>query len=110
MMGMSDQSKVPLLYTYAKMPLFNWIRDVFELSRNNYDKVGHFAQGFFPAIIAREILMKCESAVARSTKRPWSCVTLKMFLPEAMHLSDDTAVILGTGKSVFPKPMYLYRN
>ncbi len=45
-------------YTYAKMPLFNWIRDVFELSRNNYDKVGHFAQGFFPAIIAREILLR----------------------------------------------------
>lgn len=96
-------------YTYAEMPLFK-IRDVFELSRNNYDKVGHFAQEFFPAIIAREILMKCESAVARSTKGPWSCVTLTMFLPEAIHLSEDTAVILGTGKSVFYKTMYLYRK
>ncbi len=45
-------------YTYSEMPLFNWIRDVFELSRNNYDKVGHLAQGFFPAIIAREILLR----------------------------------------------------
>ncbi len=45
-------------YTYAKVPLFDWIRDYFELDRNNYDKVGHFAQGFIPAIIAREILIR----------------------------------------------------
>jgi putative membrane protein len=44
-------------YTYAEMPLFNWIRDAFELSRNHYDRVGHVAQGFIPAIIAREILI-----------------------------------------------------
>ncbi|MCF8145736.1 MAG: DUF2238 domain-containing protein [Deltaproteobacteria bacterium] len=45
-------------YTYAEVPLFNWIRDYLELERNNYDKVGHFAQGFVPAIIAREIFMR----------------------------------------------------
>lgn len=45
-------------YTYAKVPLFDWIRDWFELSRNNYDKVGHLAQGFIPAIIAREIFIR----------------------------------------------------
>lgn len=45
-------------YTYAEMPLFNWIRDVFGLSRNHYDKLGHFAQGFIPAIITREILIR----------------------------------------------------
>jgi putative membrane protein len=45
-------------YTYAEVPLFNLIRDKFELSRNHYDKVGHFAQGFIPAIIAREILIR----------------------------------------------------
>jgi len=45
-------------YTYAKVPLFDWIKDIFELSRNNYDKVGHFAQGFIPAIIAREIFIR----------------------------------------------------
>ncbi|MFT5700014.1 MAG: putative membrane protein [Desulforhopalus sp.] len=45
-------------YTYAQVPLFDWIRDVFELERNNYDKVGHFAQGFIPAILAREILIR----------------------------------------------------
>jgi putative membrane protein len=45
-------------YTYAKVPLFDWIKDIFDLSRNNYDKVGHFVQGFIPAIIAREILVR----------------------------------------------------
>jgi len=45
-------------YTYARVPLFDWIRDAFELSRNHYDKAGHFAQGFIPAIIAREILLR----------------------------------------------------
>lgn len=40
------------------MPLFDWLRDVFELSRNHYDRLGHIAQGFFPAIIAREVLLR----------------------------------------------------
>jgi putative membrane protein len=45
-------------YTYAKVPLFDWIKDFFNLSRNNYDKVGHFVQGFIPAIIAREVFVR----------------------------------------------------
>ena len=51
-------------YTYAKVPLFDWIRDSFHLSRNHYDRVGHFAQGFFPAILVRELLLRT------STLRP----------------------------------------
>lgn len=45
-------------YTYAEVPLFNWLRDAWAMDRNNYDKVGHFAQGFIPAIVAREILLR----------------------------------------------------
>ena len=45
-------------YTYAEVPLFETIKDVFTLERNNYDKVGHFAQGLVPAIIAREVLIR----------------------------------------------------
>jgi putative membrane protein len=45
-------------YTYAEVPLFDWISDWFDLGRNNYDKVGHLAQGFIPSIIAREILIR----------------------------------------------------
>ena len=45
-------------YTYAEVPLFNWLRDSFELSRNYYDRVGHFMQGFVPAMVVREILIR----------------------------------------------------
>lgn len=45
-------------YTYAEVPLFNWIKDVFHQSRNNYDKLGHFAQGIVPALIARELFIR----------------------------------------------------
>lgn len=45
-------------YTYARMPLFNLIRDMFDLSRNHYDRLGHFVQGFVPAMVARELLLR----------------------------------------------------
>jgi putative membrane protein len=45
-------------YTYAEVPLFTRLKDIFDLSRNNYDKLGHFAQGFVPAMVAREILIR----------------------------------------------------
>lgn len=46
-------------YTYARVPLGFWVQDVFDLARNHYDRVGHLAQGFIPAILAREILLRC---------------------------------------------------
>jgi len=52
-------------YTYAEVPLFNWIRDTFDMARNNYDKIGHLAQGFIPAVITREILLRLEIVVKR---------------------------------------------
>ena len=45
-------------YTYAEVPLFNSISEAFDWERNNYDKVGHFMQGFVPALLAREILVR----------------------------------------------------
>ncbi len=45
-------------YTYAEVPLFDWVQDAFGQTRNNYDKLGHFAQGFVPAMVAREILLR----------------------------------------------------
>ncbi|HLW33081.1 MAG TPA: DUF2238 domain-containing protein [Aequorivita sp.] len=53
-------------YTYAEVPLFDWVRDVFNQSRNNYDKLGHFAQGFVPAMIARELLIRKEVVLKKS--------------------------------------------
>jgi putative membrane protein len=45
-------------YTYALVPLFDWVKEVFHQVRNNYDKVGHFTQGFVPALITRELFIR----------------------------------------------------
>ena len=45
-------------YTYARVPLGFWVQDLFGFARNHYDRLGHLAQGFVPAIIAREILQR----------------------------------------------------
>ena len=45
-------------YTYALVPLGDWVQEAFDQARNNYDKIGHLAQGFVPAMVAREILIR----------------------------------------------------
>ncbi|MFQ5513860.1 MAG: DUF2238 domain-containing protein [Myxococcota bacterium] len=45
-------------YSYAQVPLGFWLQDLFHLARNPYDRIGHFAQGFIPALLAREILLR----------------------------------------------------
>ncbi|MES9697561.1 DUF2238 domain-containing protein [Bacillus sp. JJ927] len=53
-------------YTYSKVPLFNWIKDVFDLNRNHYDRFGHLIKGLF-TIVIREILLR----KTQLTKGPW---------------------------------------
>lgn len=45
-------------YTYAKVPLGFWLQDLFGFTRNHYDRIGHFMQGFVPALLAREVLLR----------------------------------------------------
>lgn len=45
-------------YTYAEVPLGDWVRDLIDGSRNNYDKLGHFVQGFIPVMVAREVVIR----------------------------------------------------
>ena len=45
-------------YTYARTPVGDWLRDTLDLSRNPYDRIGHFVQGFVPAILVRELLVR----------------------------------------------------
>lgn len=52
-------------YSYAHVPVFDWIRDAWGQDRNNYDKVGHFAQGFVPALLTREVLIRLEVVKTR---------------------------------------------
>jgi putative membrane protein len=88
-------------YTYAEMPLFNWIRDTFHQARNNYDKVGHFAQGFIPAMVARELLLRTSPLV----RGKWlfvivTCICLA--ISAAYELIEwQVAVWTGTASSAF---------
>ena len=45
-------------YTYSEVPLFDWLQDQLDLQRNHFDRFGHFVQGFVPAIIVRELLLR----------------------------------------------------
>jgi putative membrane protein len=57
-------------YTYAEVPLGEWAREWFGWTRNNYDKLGHFAQGLVPAILTREILLRTSPLRDRGDGRP----------------------------------------
>ncbi len=48
-------------WTYAEVPIGNWVRDAFDLLRNHYDRLGHLAQGFIPVIVLREFLLRKSS-------------------------------------------------
>ena len=66
-------------YTYAKVPLGFWMQDFFHFSRNHYDRIGHFAQGFVPAMIAREIFIRrkvINGAAWRSTLIVAACLAI----------------------------------
>ncbi len=84
-------------YTYAEVPLFDWIKETFHQSRNNYDKVGHFAQGFIPALVVREVLVR-RSIVKRGF---WlSFLTLSVcVMISAFYEFLEWAVAVGSGES-----------
>jgi putative membrane protein len=84
-------------YTYAQMPLFNWLRDALHLSRNHYDRLGHFAQGFVPALIAREVLLR-RTPLERGPLLTWlvfsSCMAIS-----ALYELLEFAVAMATGSA-----------
>jgi putative membrane protein len=84
-------------YTYANVPLFDWIKDLFQLERNNYDKVGHFAQGLVPAIIAREIFIR--KSVVNGTKWLNFLVVCFCLAFSALYELIEWWVSLSTGES-----------
>lgn len=82
-------------YTYAEVPLGLWMKDAFHLARNDYDRIGHFAQGFVPAIAAREVLIR--RRVVRS--RGWLyfiVVSICLAISAAYELLE-WRVAVGTG-------------
>ncbi|PEY32981.1 hypothetical protein CN354_20060 [Bacillus cereus] len=88
-------------YTYAEVPLFNYFRDTFDLERNYYDRVGHFMQGFVPALIAREVLVK----VVEIQKKGWlELLVISVCLAfSALYelLEFAVAKLTGTGAEAF---------
>jgi putative membrane protein len=88
-------------YTYAEVPLGNWARDHFHLQRNDYDKLGHLAQGFVPAIVAREILIRKRTVNGRG----WLffivfCICMAISACYEL-LEWGVAVIQGSGADAF---------
>ncbi len=94
-------------YTYAEVPLFDWIADQAGTTRNNYDKVGHFAQGFVPAFLAREILLRCSPLgdVGKGRPSAWlpflvTCVCLA-FSAFYELIKWAVALVAGDGSDAF---------
>lgn len=91
-------------YTYARVPLGFWLQDFFQLDRNPYDKIGHLAQGFVPALIAREILWRCRYLSSKGMTAFLSlCVALAISAcyellewGAALALADGATDFLGT--------------
>jgi putative membrane protein len=88
-------------YTYAEVPLFNWIRDHYHLARNEYDRVGHFAQGFVPALVAREVLLR-QKIVLRRGWLFFIVLSISMAVSAAYELLEwRVAVATGSAADAF---------
>lgn len=88
-------------YTYAEVPFFNWLRDAYDLSRNHYDRVGHFAQGFVPALITREILLRL-SPLQRGKMLSFIIICICLAISAAYELIEfGMSVATGTAADAF---------
>jgi putative membrane protein len=84
-------------YSYAEVPFFDYIKPIFGFERNNYDKLGHIAQGFIPAIIAREIFIR-NGVIAVSSWRNGLIIGVCLGF-SAFYELIEWAVAISTGKS-----------
>lgn len=88
-------------YTYAEVPLFDTLKPLFGWERNNYDKLGHLAQGFVPAMIARELLVRF-AVVSSAAWRNFFIVCFCLALSAAYELLEwAVAVIAGASSEAF---------
>lgn len=88
-------------YTYAHVPLGFWLQDMLGTARNPYDKIGHFMQGFVPALVAREILLR--GAYVRGRRMAaFLCICVAMAISACYELIEwAAAVALGQGADEF---------
>ena len=88
-------------YTYAMVPFGFWLQDVFGFARNHYDRIGHFAQGFIPAMLAREVFIRC-SPLRGSRWLPFMVVCFCLAFSALYELIEFwTALAAGEGAEAF---------
>jgi putative membrane protein len=81
-------------YTYAKVPLGFWVQDALGLARNHYDRLGHFAQGFVPAMLAREVLLR-RSPLQRGKWLGFLVLCVCLAVSATYELIEWLAAVLG---------------
>ena len=81
-------------YTYAAVPLGDWVAGAFDLSRNPYDRLGHFAQGFVPAIVAREILIR-RTPIRSGKWLVWLVLCVCLAVSAAYEIFEWGAAVIG---------------
>lgn len=88
-------------YTYARVPVFDWLRPIFGWQRNHFDRLGHFAQGFVPAMIAREIFIRLD-IVQRKRWIPFLVVSVCLSISAFYELIEWwTAISTGSASNDF---------
>jgi putative membrane protein len=88
-------------YTYARVPLFDWLRPVFAWQRNNYDRLGHLMQGIVPAMITREVLLRLD-VLNRKKWLPFLVVSICLAISALYELIEWwTALISGGAANDF---------
>lgn len=81
-------------YTYARVPAFDWLRPIFGWERNHYDRLGHLMQGFVPAMIAREVLVRFE-VVKQKGWMPFLVVSICLAISAFYELLEWWAALIG---------------
>jgi putative membrane protein len=88
-------------YTYARVPLFDWLRPFFSWQRNNYDRLGHLMQGLVPAIVARELIIRLE-VVRRKKWIPFLVISICLAISAFYELIEWwTALLSGNAANDF---------
>lgn len=88
-------------YTYARVPLGFWVQDLLVLERNPYDRIGHFMQGFVPALLAREILLRTGSVTTKKMAAFLSICVALAFSALYELIEWGAALALGQGADEF---------
>ncbi|MDQ2823838.1 MAG: DUF2238 domain-containing protein [Verrucomicrobiota bacterium] len=88
-------------YTYARVPFFLWLEPIFGWHRNHFDRLGHFTQGFVPAIIAREVLLRLK-VINRRGWLPFLVLCICLAISASYELIEwSTALVSGSAATDF---------